>query len=286
MCIRDSPWAIRWRRSDAVELAELRHPVEPEDLDGLDWFLAHEQALYRDPQLLARAAARFEVAGVCYERASHGSLGPILVLRERTGEPGARTLFELFPEADPAAYQPRLQHPVSVDFRRRYPEGVRQLVLLGWEVEPGVAGGELVWLDLHWYAGPLAGHDFTVAASLTAGGAPWLALEREPTGGAHPTSTWEEGLVVRDSWLLPAPPADAGPGERLPARLWLGIPEYGPGGLAVGGLNPFRPSGVAPFPREPPGEHPSTSGGRVWSPERRLLVGGFWLAGGAGISRP
>ena len=183
----------------------------------------------------------------------------------------------------PHEYQSRIQHPVSVDFRRLTEDGVRQMVFLGWDVEQGPPETGLFWFTVYWYAGPLADHDYTVLYRWTDGLGHADQINHSPTWGVHPTSTWEEGWIVRESFarFLPGDPTRFGGawvrGDLIPVKLWMAVAEFDENAQVVGGLNPFLPSASAPHPR-PRTAGPLASGGRLWSADRLFLVGGFWLA--------
>lgn len=294
-------WAVKYREGDGVELVKLPHHLDRwthlaederqavlDSVNSLDWFLSHRQALTVDPAMMAAVNARFEIADILYDREVFEELAPIYVLRRRGAAPPgapARTFFEVFEDADPAAYQERIQHPGSVDYRRRLEDGESlQMVLLGWDVETGLADGTQAWITFHWWAGPLGGRDYTVMYRATDPREVSLGqVNQAPTYGVHPTSTWRQGSIVRESLLLPIP-LDAlrfgGPycrGDLVPVRLWIAVGEFQEG-ANVGGLNPFHASGLGPIRKQP------LAGGAFYSPDGRrfsrdglMLVGGFHL---------
>lgn len=296
-------WAVRFRGAEHLELTKLPHhmdqwhrlgPEEREEvlaaLDELDGFLAHRQILTQDPEIMRRINARFEIVDILYEAATFEELDSLYVLKRRDAEPRGdeRTFFELYRDIDPGPYQSTITTPHSVDYRYRVDDRTLQMVLLGWDLETDLAGGELAWLTLHWYIGDTAGHDYTVVKRLTDPDDRSLNENSEPAYGAWPTSQLEPGWVLRESYplRLPTDPNLFGGansrGDLVPCGLWIGIAEFGesePGTppVVVGGLNPFQPSGLRPIARIPDvGAHISPAGYR-WSSDGLMQVGGLWL---------
>ena len=229
-----------------------------------------------------------------YDPISFERLGPIWVLRARRGAAGERSFFEVYEDTDPGPYAAHVQVPRSVDFRRRLPDGsVRQMVLLGWDFDPQPWDAPLAWLSFHWYAGPLAEHDYTVMYRATDPRGVGLGqLNLEPTRGVHPTSSWQEGWIVRESIALPVPqdPVRFGGGwtrgDLVPVDLWLAIGEYDEELRNIGGLNPFQPSGVAPLRKV-------EQAGGLWSPDGwrftkdgLVRIGGLWMPVPEGARTP
>ena len=294
-------WAVRFRGTEHLELVKLPHHMDrwaelgPDEreatlaaIDELDGFLAHAQILTQDPEILRRVNARFEIAQIVYDEATFEELDVLYVLKRRGPEP-RRTFFELLEGVDPGPYQAGIQVPHSVDFRRNLPDGeVLQLVLLGWDVETGLAGGELAWLTLHWYVGNTGGRDFTIVKRLTDPDDRALDQNSETAYGALPTGGLAGGSILRESnqLRLPTGPARFGGanarGDVVPCALWMSVaefqePEPGAEPVLVGGLNPFQPSARRPIARKPgAGAHVSDAGYR-WSADGLMQVGGLWL---------
>ena len=310
-------WAVRFRNRADVELVKLPHEMQLwsgldgtqraailAELETLDWFLSHAQVITQDPAIVEVINRRMEIVDVLYDEAHFEDLAPIYVMRARGAAPGPdgsrqaaqadrapHSFFEVLEDRSPGAYQPTIQHPVSVDFRRITEDGVRQMVFLGWDVEPGPPETGLFWFTAHWYAGPLLGHDYTVLYRWTDGLGHADQLNHSPTWGVHPTSTWQAGWIVRESFarFLPSDPTRFGGdwvrGDLIPAELWMAVAEFDADSRVVGGLNPFLPSGGAPYPR-PRTSGELVSGGRRWSADRLFYVGGFWLPVPAAARRP
>jgi hypothetical protein len=293
-------WATQFRSGNAVLPVKLPHHLDQwkvlgaseraeciAQLSTYEWVIGHLQAFRQDRALMQTVNDRYAIEQVIYERAAFEEMDPIYVLRAREHAPGARRFFEVFEAADPGAYQAALAQPVSVDYRRRMSDGgVQQVVLLGWDVERETPRNEregLFWITYHWYAGPLGGHDYTIADRFTdpRGGA--FQNNHAPAYGCLPTSEWKPGAILRESWLLRLPP-DAiefgGPwrrGTRLPIGLWIALPEYDATENVVGGLVPFRASGTNPYPRGKTLDPAAKKAGRRWSDDGFMQVGGFAL---------
>ena len=303
-------WAVSFRDASALELVKLPHHMDRWEyldteqreetlatLTGLDAFLAHLQILTQDPRALATINAEFEIQDILYDRSTFEELGPLYVLTRRDQGTAGRTFFDLHEDADPGAFQATIQNAHSVDFRRRQNDGpTLQLVLLGWDLETGLADGQLVWLTLHWYAGELGDHDFTIVTRLTDRDDRGLNGNHQLASGVWPTSQLEPGWILSESLAVPLPldaeefgGADAR-GDLIPASLWMGVTEFvvlEDGTVTQpSGLNPFQPSGNRPI------QKPAESGARIsqdgyrWSQDTLFGVAGFWLPVPEGARRP
>lgn len=292
-------WAVRFRAPQHLQLTKLPHHLdrwsvlEPDEradviaaLENLDAFIGHLQSFAQDPELLAAVNRRFEVSAVLDEGAAMEELDAVYVLRRRTGASTARTFFEVFEDTVPGAahdierYRQSIGYPFSLDLRGRDAQGDRRRVeFLGFDVDFDLASGRQAWVTYHWLAGHgLEGRDYTAVDRLTDSlGAGWNN-NHEPTLGAWPTSRWREGSIVRESFLTDwaEVPAEFGGaylrGQLVPVRLWLAIVEFDAQMNTIGGLVPFHRSGLRPLVRR----QWEAEGGRVWSPDGLLLVGGFW----------
>jgi hypothetical protein len=288
-------WAARFRDAENVDLIKLPAHIDQwkklteeeqqaivETIGTLDWFVAHQQALEEDPAILRAVNERFEIVDIRYDHAAHDGLGPVYVLRQRTGDPNARTFYELYTDTgpgephEPGPYQATLQYPVSVDFRAKTDDGGwHQLVLLGYEIQPALHDGTQVWITFHFFAGPLGGRNFKVISRLTDGVGGGVPDNRLGGSGALPTSEWPEGSIVRQSYLTKIPyRADkfGGPyyrGDVLPLTLWMIIEEYDAEGENRTGkiLRPYHPSTVEEYRR--------VLTHRIFSPDALLRIGSY-----------
>ncbi|MEO0649446.1 MAG: glycosyltransferase family 39 protein [Planctomycetota bacterium] len=296
-------WAVRFRSRSGLELVKLPAHLDEwpkldaaeqaavlETLAGLDGFMGHLQVIEQDPRILRAVNERFEVVDVIDDRATMEELEPIYVLRRRTGDPGAKTFYEVHTDTGPgephdvARYQAQIEYPRSVDFRRRMADGsVRQMVLLGVDVESGLADGAQAWVTYHWYAGPLGGGDYVVVDRLTDRDGGGYNANHRPTHGAVPTTEWQPGWVVAESFCTrfgPRPGHFGGNwrrGELLPVELWMAIVEYDADQNQIGGLSPFHASGERPIHRQRVDGRVLSDDGRTWSNDALMRVGGFWM---------
>lgn len=293
-------WATQFRAGRGVDPIKLPHHLEQwksldetaraaclRQLGTYEWVIGHLQAFQQDRGLMQVLNDRYAIVDVLYERAVYEEMAPIYVLRVKEHAPGARTFFELHDGVDPAAYQAALARPASVDYRRRMSDGtVQQIVLLGWEVEQGSAAQQregLFWITYHWFAGPLAGKNYTIADRFTDPRDGSFQNNHAPAYGCLPTSEWKPGSILRESWLLALPrdPIEfGGPwrrGTRLPVGLWIALQEYDASDQVVGGLVPFRASGANPYPRGKRLDPASKRDGRRWSDDGFMQIGGFAL---------
>lgn len=296
-------WAARYREASNVELTKFPHHLDrwpnldAEEQDELlaalaerDYLFGHLQLFTQDPRVIAAVNREFEIAQVFHDYDAGEELWPVFLLRKRTGDPDAKTFFEIRTDTgpgepnEPGRFQAQLEHPTSVDFRRREGDGVYQMVFLGFDVEPGLIDGTQAWITFHWYSGPLGDKNYRVVSRFTDGRGGGFDDNRTPTYGAYPTSRWNEGEIVSTGFLSrvdPDPVRFGGPyrrGQSLPLELWLAVGEFNEAGVSISGLNPFRPSAQAPVSKR------KVEGGRIFSDEGRrftrdglMLVGGFFL---------
>ncbi len=296
-------WAARYREASNVELTKFpyhldRWPsLEEDEQEGLlaalaerDYLFGHLQLFTQDPRIIAAVNREFEIAQVFHDYDAGEELWPVFLLRRRTGDPDAKTFFEIRTDTgpgepnEPGRFQAQLEHPSSVDFRRREGDGVYQMVFLGFDVDPGLIDGTQAWITFHWYAGPLGDKNYRVVSRFTDGRGGGFDDNRTPTYGAYPTSRWNEGEIISTGFLSrvdPDPVRFGGPyrrGQSLPLELWLAVGEFDEAGTSVSGLNPFRPSAKAPVSKQ------MVEGGRIFSDEGRrftrdglMLVGGFFF---------
>lgn len=247
-------WGVFLRESSRVELVKLSHQIDGWDLldaserradldeiASLDWFIAHLPVLRDHPELMDAVNRDFEVHAVLYDRFSFQGLGPLYVLRRRTGDPDAATFWDLEVGVDPDEY--RRLHDLSEPryaFRKRRPDGTwQELVLLGFEWRP-IAGSGYGWLTYTWAGGPFDGQDYVIVDRVTSGDGPnaWQN-DHAPAYGVLPTSDWGAGWVLREGYLLvpeAEPYAEEGPtrplggdyrrGDLMPADLWIKVVEY------------------------------------------------------------
>jgi len=88
-----------------------------------------------------------------------------------------------------------------------------QMELLGYELDSDLVPGQPLHLTLYWRALEAVGQDYTVFIHLLdAEGRRWGQWDGQPLAGGYPTSAWEPGEVIRDSYRLEVSP-QAPPGQ-------------------------------------------------------------------------
>lgn len=277
-------WAVYLRETADVELRKLPHHLDQwddlsevargevlETLEELDGFLTHLPVLSDHPDLMSFVNETFEVEAMLWESDTFEETGPIFVLRKKTGEPGARTFFEVIEGVDPEAYRRANHLPPAVDFVRRSsdPDGedrVERVTLLGWQYEelPGDGHG---WITFHWYCGSPVTDDYTIVPRLTTFDErnSWQD-DHAPAYGVYRMPQWKPGTIVRESRpvVAAAEPYDwrarfrpmGGPyrrGDLMPANLWIDIATFDADGEVTGRMEPARPGA----------DHPVRTGQRV-----------------------
>jgi len=301
-------WAVFLRESRDVELIKLPkhldhwfHYTEEEreaDLEAiasLDWFITHLPILTERPRLMEAVNRDFAVRGVFYDRREFEGLGPIYVLARRTGAAGERTLYDVRPGLDVAAFHADRPAWRPLAFRPSADGGGGggSMELLGFDYGQ-VAGDNLGWITYHWTGGGLD-RDFTIVDRITSpsGRHAWQN-NHQPAYGMLPTSQWPADprtpWVLSESYLV-VPEAEPyrpdGPdrllggsylrGDRFPADLWFDVALVDDAGRFGPGLAAVRPSDGKPVVEiAPPGHAPSPAGYRT-SPDRFTWVGAFTI---------
>ena len=83
-----------------------------------------------------------------------------------------------------------------------------RIALAGYTLTPG-AEGAATTLALSWQALAALPDDYTVFVHLTdAAGQPVTQQDAQPRGGAYPTSLWQPGEYVTDTYTFDLPPGD------------------------------------------------------------------------------
>ena len=136
-------------------------------------------------------------------------------LRLQVGDRATVALAEVTVEATDRTFEvPPISHPTSATLGQR-------VELLGYDLSSdSVAPGETLKLTLTWRALTEMTTDYTVFTHLLApDGSMMGQQDRQPGGGAYPTSLWARGEVVTDVYHIPVDGA-AAPGEH---RLEVGM---------------------------------------------------------------
>ncbi len=295
-------WALFLRAAPGTELAKLPHALdgwreegtEPANdrtaaerrvaiaaaLDELDWLIVHLPVLSRRGGLLAEVNRRFRVEAAFYDQDAHASIGPVFALRRSAEEDGGRRFFGL---EDPGG-RPAKPGRRTV-FRAEAPPG--SLTLLDWQVE-SLPGTGLGWITYRWLAdGELP--DCEIIDRVTSpDGRNSFQNNHRPVYGHHPTSSWEPGRIVRESYVLVGS-ADSfyagrpyrplgGPfrrGDLIPCSLWMEVLEEEDGSGSRRRLRPAGLTGAGTQGRDP--WRLWTRHGRRLGPDGLLEVGRFFL---------
>ncbi len=300
-------WAVYLRESPEVELIKLDYQVDrwklldeeqrAKDLARiaeLDAYVAHLAVLMAYPGLFEAINAQFEVHRVLFDRAAYGGLGPIVVLRRRTGDPGAMTFWDL--TVDGSVAEHRARHGLSeprYHFLKPRADGSRQeLALLGWDWRP-LPDSPWGWITYHWYGGPFDGEDYVIVDRLASHDTRnvWHNDHR-PAYGVLPFPRWGPGWILREGYpvvLQHDPYTWEGPdrplggafrrGDLMPAWLSFKIVSYDESDP------PLEVSRLVPYPLDapraveelsPPGGHESIQGHKI-SADMMARVGGILL---------
>lgn len=102
-----------------------------------------------------------------------------------------------------------------------------KVALIGYELEPNsIQAGQIINLTLYWKALATLDQDYTVFVHLVdAQGQIWGQKDNQPVKGEYPTSLWEPGEIIRDTYPLTLDPTIP-PGEyQLLVGMYL--PESG-----------------------------------------------------------
>ncbi len=301
-------WAVYLREAPGVVLTKLPHqldgwstltPVERREnllvLLQQDWFFAHLPVLTHPEHvdLMRVVGNEFAVETVLWNHADFQEVGPVLVLRRRTGAPGERLLHDRTDDVDPAAFARALDLGERAPFVH-VPRGAG-LSWLGFRYEP-LPDSEVGWITTYtWCDAVSLDRDWNSVLRITTYDETNSFQRNAPLGwGVHPTSTWTRGTLVTEGFpvVAAAEPFGAGKpyrpmggdyrrGDLMPVDLWTYFVDVQQGAdgapfvaakmdrARVGSDTPIR-TGELEGVREMPD-------GLRWSLEGLSRVGGFWL---------
>lgn len=238
------PWQLNmWKQYRADEQTGFvaEHGDDLAALEDVDVFIVHHPILSEHPDLMRWVAANFEVAGVFYDQATYGDLGPIYVLERRTSDPRGRRFFEERRGVDASAFRAERQLRGAFDFIDPADPRGERLELLGVEYQPVPPMG-YGWITYHWRAPRKPTRDWTLVDRVTPPSETYVWDNGHRAAyGALPTTAWEPGAIVSEGYLfIPAsePYKSGAPfqpiggayrrGDLLPLRCWMGVRAYGP----------------------------------------------------------
>jgi hypothetical protein len=294
-------WAIYLRASDAIGTAQLPAMIDVWDqlaaeeqaeltnaLDGLDWLVLHEPVVRMHPGLMAVVNERMHVRAAFFEPEQQSELGPVYVLSRREaaqdGEDGARSFsfFELSHGPALPVRAPLATTRTPVYFRNREVagqpfEGVT-LLAIEHETLPGDGFG---WLTWHWRADSEFRRDYRVLSRITGPGSVHLwRNNHDPASGVWPTSTWQPGWILKESFLLvprveaQAALAASGPGDAsLPGDVWVSLNVQPDKRRTTHRLEVFRPGEQVPVAAQLAREVYESEDGFVFAKDGMTRVG-------------
>ncbi|MCE9595843.1 MAG: hypothetical protein K8S98_16770 [Planctomycetes bacterium] len=245
-------WAVFLRAGSAVDLKKLPHHLDywayysPEErakdleaIEGLDWFIAHLPVLTLIPDVMEVVNRDFAVEAVFYDRNEYEDLGPIYVLKKRTGARDERRFYDVVADrsAEDFTRERGLDPERAVHWCEDTADGrVTRLSLLDWKYE-SVPGDGFGWITYTWAGGGFGSRDYWFVDHLTddALDTSW-DNEHYPAHGMYPTSKWGEHWILTESYLVIAEDdpflVAGGPrwfggehrrGDLIPTTLWMDV---------------------------------------------------------------
>ena len=307
-------WAVFMRASGFVDLQKLPHHLDHWDrytdeergevfatLEELDWFITHLPVLENHPDLMAEVNAGFEVHAALYDHATFEDMGPVFLLRRRTGERDAMTFFDVFRNADPAAWRREHLLPPGMVFLGQTQTGQQEKVaLLGWQYR-NMPGDEHGWITYHWYAYTDIDGNYTAVDRLTTPPDERRSWQNNHAlaYGVVPTSDWRAGTILRESYLVvaAADPFDVTQeyrpiggawrrGDLIPAHLWMDLARFDDEGQVSARLEPARAGSDRPVRAEADSGQGRTWDGFEFSRDDLVQVGRLFLPVAPGARVP
>ena len=252
-------WAVFCRSSSDVRVVKFNghldqwHSLDPgqrehiiSQMADVDWLVVHATILRLSPDLTSAINERFEVIANFWDEDTDPGIRDVRVLRnftvgqKRRALPAgrrARRLYEPISGVNPLDYrehwqlertmqEPALLLGTGADGRQE------RLVLLGFEYEvlPTTGFG---WITYHWYTDTGFDRDYVLVDRISTLESPWgWQNNRIPGYGTLPTTSWQAGWIVRESYVV-MPGKDPFTegfrpfggtfrrGDLLPAMLWI-----------------------------------------------------------------
>jgi len=271
-------WAVFLREGPDVELVKLPHHLPEwmtygppakeltlQRLEEMDFFITHLPVLTTNPSLMAAVNEAFQVEALLWDHTDYEEIGPVFVLRRRTGDQEAPTFFEVIEDVDPEDY--RREHLLGQETHFvRWFEGwqhLERIQLLGWEYR-SLEGDGHGWITYHWHCASEIKADYTLVDRITTVDERYAWQNNHaPLYGLHRTDTWRPGTVYRESWPLVAAqdPYDStqryrplgGPyrrGDLMLAFLWMSLVTFDEHGEITGRMEAARPGEDRPMRRD------------------------------------
>jgi hypothetical protein len=303
-------WACFLREGPGLVLEKLPHQIDGwsllddvqrrENLSALlrqDYVVVHMPVLTNPGHLdLTKVINRqFAVHAMFWNQKDFEDIGPVLLMKRRTGRSDERTLFARHENVDPRAYRQDHFLPRPRIFVR--PDLGEEVWFLGFDYQV-LPGDDHGWITLHhWCASDQIQADYAIIQRVTTvDETNSYQANFQPAWGAAPTNTWKRGTLVRESypvlaaaepfaWEKPYRPmgGDYRRGDLMPAWLWLDYVTFdldpSDGSAFINGrLELARPGTRQPL--RGPGQQAlrTMPGGFAWSLEGHVQVGGFLLA--------
>lgn len=303
-------WACFLRDGPGVVLEKLPHQIDGwdslndiqrrENLFAIlrqDYLIVHMPVLTNPGHMnLMRAINRqFAVHAMFWNQKDFEDIGPVFLMKRRTGSSDEKNLFAREEDVDPRVYrQEHLLHRARVFVR---PELGEEVWFLGYQYEV-LPGDDHGWITLHhWCASEEIQADYAIVQRVTTvDETNSYQANFQPAWGAAPTNTWTRGTLVRESypvmaaeepfaWEKPYRPMGGQyrRGDLMPAWLWLDYVTFDldpESGLPYinGRLKLARPGTTEPMRGPAQQDLRSMPGGFNWSLEGHVQVGGFLLA--------
>ncbi len=274
-----------WEKYDAQERAQ-----DLAAIASMDYFITHLAVLSSRPELMAAVNRDFELQALLWDRDVFEDIGAVCVLKRRSGDPRARTFFDITRGESAEAYARRHHFEAPQRFVRRLGQHLELITLLGWTFEE-LPGDDHGWITYHWHCGSEIRGDYTVVDRLTTFDErnTWQN-DHAPAYGVARTHTWQPGDIVRESWpvIAAADPYNwrtpyrpmGGPyrrGDLMPANLWMALFTFGADGAVTGRMHPARAGSDEPMLDAPVEEAMWTPDGYRFSKDGLIRVGRFLL---------
>ena len=303
-------WACFLRDGPGLVLEKLPHQIDGwshlsdvQRRDNLGALLRQDYVIVHMPvltnpghmDLLHTINRQFAVHAMFWNQTDFEDIGPVFLMKRRTGGSDERTLYAREENVDPRAYRQEHFLPRPRVFVR--PDLNEEVWFLGFQYEV-LPGDDHGWITLHhWCASERIQADYAVVQRVTTvDESNSYQANFHPAWGAAPTNSWTRGTLLRESypvlaaaepfaWQEPYRPmgGEYRRGDLMPAWLWLDYVTFDVNPDDGSAFINARLELAKPGTREPlrgPGNQDQRSmpGGFAWSLEGHVQVGSFLLA--------